>query len=355
MERDAQSVIGQPGGLEGVTLQRSPLLPQHADASQVPAQRPHEMCVKPGFITWIVNEEEHILDKFRVAILGSGNIGTDLLVKVLRSPYLSCSIFIGRNLNSPGLTKASSLGVRISDRSVEAILAEPDCCDVVFDATSARDHLRHASLLGPLGKPIIDLTPARIGPPCVPAVNLHEVLGQLNVNMVTCGGQASIPIAHAIGKIHPSIEYIEVVSSIASRSAGPATRINIDEYIETTEWAVQTFSGAHSAKAILILNPAIPCINMQTTIFATVDRPDLDRLRPAVDSAVACIQGYVPGYKLLVPPVYENGRIIVTVRVQGLGDYLPQYAGNLDIINCAAIATAEEFCQHWQRVSRATP
>jgi acetaldehyde dehydrogenase len=287
----------------------------------------------------------------RVAILGSGNIGTDLLVKVQRSPYLTCTWFVGRNLRSPGLAKASALGVRISDRSIEAILAEADACDLVFDATSARDHVRHAALLSAAGIPVIDMTPARVGTMCVPAVNLDNVADEPNVNMVTCGGQASIPLAHAVGRVHGEVEYVEIVSSIASRSAGPATRINIDEYVETTERAVAAFSGARSSKAILILNPASPCVDMQTTLFAKVAKPDLDRLRPEIEKLVARIQTYVPGYQLIVPPVIEGGRVVVMIRVQGLGDYLPKYAGNLDIINCAAIATAEEMCKRRRGVA----
>lgn len=284
-------------------------------------------------------------DKLRIAILGTGNIGTDLLVKVQRSDYLRCSLFIGRNLASAGLAKASSLKIPISDRSIDAIIQKPDCCDLVFDATSARDHARHWPILRELGKRVIDLTPARLGMMCVPAVNLDECLAQNNINMVTCGGQASIPLAYAIGQCHQRVDYIEIVSSIASRSAGPATRINIDEYIETTEAAIRQFSGCLSAKAILILNPAQPCIDMQTTVFARVDKPNIEALRPAVEKIAATVAAYVPGYRVVVPPMLENNRIVVSVRVTGQGDYLPRYAGNLDIINCAAIAAAEQFAR----------
>jgi acetaldehyde dehydrogenase (acetylating) len=283
--------------------------------------------------------------KLRVAILGSGNIGTDLLIKIRRSPYLEAALFIGRNLASPGMVKAHSLGVPISDQSIDAIVQDPDCCDLVFDATSATDAKRHWQILERLGKTVIDMTPAKVGAMCVPAVNLKSVRQHPNLNMITCGGQASIPIAHLIGQTQPEIEYIETVSSIASRSAGPATRINIDEYVETTENAIQAFSGAKHAKAILILNPAQPCIDMQTTVFAKVADPDIAKLRSAIGAMVQNIQTYVPGYQMIVEPTLEGGRIIVTVKVQGLGDYLPKYAGNLDIINCAAIAAAEEFAR----------
>ena len=290
--------------------------------------------------------------KLKVAILGSGNIGTDLLIKSLRSPHLSVELFIGRNLTSPGMAKASSLGVRISDGSIEAIVRDPSVCDLVFDATSARDHLRHWEILKGLGKTVIDMTPAKVGAMCVPAVNLAEATSGANVNMVTCGGQAAIPMAHLLGSVHPETRYIEAVSSIASRSAGPATRINVDEYVETTEYAVSSFSGCARTKAILILNPAEPCIDMQTTVFAKVEDPDMETVRKRADAVVKAIQGYVPGYELVVPPQYENGRVAITVRVRGRGDYLPSYAGNLDIINCAAIAAAEEFARARVRPGR---
>lgn len=285
------------------------------------------------------------MKKIKVAILGSGNIGTDLLIKSLRSSLLECSLFIGRNFASPGMMKANSLGVRISDKSIQAIIAEPDCCELVFDATSALDAGRHWTILKELGKTVIDLTPAKLGALCVPAVNLNDCLEQQNINMVTCGGQATIPIASQIAKVHGRVEYIEIVSSIASRSAGPATRLNIDEYVETTKRALLSFTGCRKAKAILILNPAEPCIDMQTTIFAKITKPDEPKLRAAVSKMVDRVRQYVPGYQLLLPPTQDNDRLITMIKVQGLGDYLPKFAGNLDIINCAAIAVAEEFAK----------
>lgn len=284
--------------------------------------------------------------KLKVAILGSGNIGTDLLVKVLRSPYLECTLFIGRNISSAGMIKASGLGVKISALSIQAILNDPDCCDLVFDATSARDHIQHWALLENLGKFVIDMTPARIGKMCVPSVNLESIGDYKNINMVSCGGQAAIPMAYLIGQVHQEeVDYIEVVSSIAARSAGPATRANIDEYIETTEEAIKSFSGAVKTKAILNLNPAQPCIDMQTTIFAKVQEPSINKLCVLTEEMVLKIQSYVPGYQLVVPPTIENDRIVIMVKVKGLGDYLPRYAGNLDIINCAAVATAEFYAR----------
>ena len=281
--------------------------------------------------------------KKRVAIIGSGNIGTDLLIKIQRSSYLECVLFIGRNLSSPGMAKAISLGVKVSDESIQAIIKDPDCCDIVFDATSAKDAIHHWEILEKLGKIVIDMTPAKLGGLCIPAVNMDESIILKNINMITCCVQASIPIAYLIGKLHKDIEYIEVVSSIASKSAGPATRLNLDEYIETTELGVKLFSNAKNAKAILNLNPAEPCIDMQTTIFAKLDNPKIDELKIEVDKMITSIKKYVPGYQLLVEPIYENGKIVVMIKVQGLGDYLPKYAGNLDIINCAAVAVAEQF------------
>jgi acetaldehyde dehydrogenase len=285
------------------------------------------------------------MKKLNVAILGSGNIGTDLLIKVQRSEYLTCTLFIGRNLSSPGMAKAINMGVKVSDESIQAIEKDPGCCDLVFDATSAKDAAHHWQILEKLGKIVVDMTPAKLGGLCIPSVNLAESVILKNVNMITCGGQASIPIAYLIGQTHKDIEYIEVVSSIASRSAGPATRLNLDEYVETTELGVKLFSNAKKTKAILNLNPAQPCIDMQTTIFAKVANPDIEGLNKKVTEMIEAIKKYVPGYELLVAPIYENGRIVVMIKVQGLGDYLPKYAGNLDIINCAAIAVAEEYAK----------
>lgn len=283
------------------------------------------------------------IEKLKIAIIGSGNIGTDLLIKVLRSPYLKCGAFIGRNLASPGMLSANSLGVPVSAEGISYIINNPDCCELVFDATSAMSHLEHAPVLKGLDKRVIDLTPAKIGLMCVPSVNMNDSAVEFNVNMVTCGGQASIPVAYAIGKTQDDVDYIEVVSSISSRSAGPATRQNLDEYIKTTEDGLKEFSGAKRTKAILNLNPAEPCVDMQTTIYAKVKNPDIPNLKKMLQPLTKKIRKYVPGYEVILGPILENSRIIVMVRVRGLGDYLPAYAGNLDIINCAAIAMAEEY------------
>ena len=287
--------------------------------------------------------------KLKTAILGTGNIGTDLLVKVCRSEYLECVLFAGRNLNSPGMMKASAMNIPISAKSIDAIVEQKDKIDLVFDATSAQDHVKHAKIFKELGIIAIDLTPARVGKMCIPAVNMNECLDEDNLNMVTCGGQASIPLAWAIASVNKDIDYIETISSIASRSAGPATRINLDEYLITTEFGIKSFSKSKRSKAILNLNPAQPCVDMQTTVFAKIANPDLARTTVAIHEMVKKLQTYIPGYQLIVEPMIENERLVVMVRVRGLGDYLPSYAGNLDIINCAAVATAESFAKKNKR------
>jgi acetaldehyde dehydrogenase (acetylating) len=288
--------------------------------------------------------------KLRVAILGSGNIGTDLAIKAARSPWIDRVVVLGRNRESPGMRHAAALGLAVSDEGITFIERDPGCCDVVFDATNAADHARHAPLLQRLAKFTIDLTPARVGPMCVPVVNVGDCLGAGNVNMVTCGGQAAIPVAHALGRSHRDIEYLEVVSTIAARSAGPATRRNLDEYLRTTAEGVRRFSGARRAKAILNVNPAEPCVDMQTTVMARVERPDVERFAADLEEVVARVRRYVPGYEIILGPTVENERLMVMVRVRGLGDYLPPYAGNLDIINCAALVTAESYAQRHEEV-----
>lgn len=284
--------------------------------------------------------------KIKVGILGTGNIGSDLLVKIQRSNLLECSIFSGQNPNSNGIKRAKSMGVKTSFKSIKAI--EENHCDIVFDATSVKAHFYHAPILKKLGKFTIDMTPSRIGKMCIPIINLEKALKEKNVNMITCGGQAAVPIASAIMKVHPETKYIEVVSSISSKSAGLATRDNIDEYTQTTGDAIHLLAKVPKAKAIIILNPAEPPILMRNTIYAITKKPKMDLLTKEVKRVVKEIQKYVPGYKLILEPVFEkseNSRVTIMIRVTGLGDYLPLYAGNLDIINCAAIAVAEEYAR----------
>jgi len=283
--------------------------------------------------------------KIKVGILGTGNIGTDLLIKIQRSDVLECAIFAGIHTQSKGMDKARSLGIPTSDASITFFEKNPDICDIVFDATSAEAHAIHAPILKKLKKFVIDMTPSRIGHMCVPSVNLENSMQEPNVNMVTCGGQATVPIAVAMKEIHPDIPYLEIVSSVASKSAGIGTRNNIDEYTQTTGEGIKIFAHIPKAKAIVILNPADPPILMHNTIYASIENPDIKRLTKAIKKAVKEIQRYVPGYKLVIGPVHENNRVTVMIEVVGMGDYLPVYAGNLDIINCAAIMVAESYAR----------
>ncbi len=286
------------------------------------------------------------MNKVKVGILGTGNIGTDLLIKVQRSELLECGMFAGRSPDSEGIKRGRALGVRTSSDSIRAIEAEPSCCEIVFDATSAKIHLLHAPILKKLGKFTIDLTPAQVGKMCVPVINLQECLQGDNVNLITCGGQATIPIAYAIRQVQPDIEYIEIVASISSKSAGPGTRANIDEFTQTTREALTHFTGVSHAKAIIILNPAEPPVIMRNTIYArTPGQVKETELRSAIHDMVKNIQSYVPGYRLVQEPVAENGRFTTMIEVVGLGDYLPTYSGNLDIITCAALNIAERYAQ----------
>ncbi len=285
------------------------------------------------------------MNKVKVGIIGTGNIGSDLLYKVNRSEILECGIFTGRNKDSEGIARAKSLGVPTSFDSLKAIIENPDCCDIVFDTTTAAYHAEHAAILKKLGKFTIDLTPSRIGTMCVPAINLNEVLDADNVNLVTCGGQALIPIAKAVMDVHPDTKYIEVVGSVASKSAGSGTRANIEEYIQTTTSALKNFSGVPEAKAILILNPAEPPILMHNTLYALIDEPNAELLKEKINQTVSIIQQYVPGYHLASEPIIEKGKVTIMVEVVGKGDFLPAYAGNLDIITCAAVRVAEEYAK----------
>lgn len=283
------------------------------------------------------------MNKAKIAIIGTGNIGTDLLVKIERSQYLECTLFAGRNLNSKGMVFAKERGVNISDKSIDAIIENPDICDIVIDATSASVHKHNAPILKELGKFTIDLTPSQVGQMCVPVINGEECLELDNINMITCGGQAMVPIAHAVSKVCPNIKYMEIVSSISSKSAGPGTRENIDEFTQTTKRALQYFSGVQNAKVIIVLNPAEPPILMHNTLYAMVEDPDIKAITDAVHQMAEKIKSYVSGYKIWLDPVYEHGRLVTMIKVEGLGDYLPSYSGNLDIITCAAVNMSERY------------
>ena len=280
------------------------------------------------------------------AIIGTGNIGTDLLFKINKSNLLNCSIFIGRNQNSKGIALAKTIDVNTTIESIDYIIKNPNCCDIVFDCTSAAMHKIHAPILKKLNKFVIDLTPAKIGPFCCPILNIHEAIKSDNVNMITCGGQASIPIAYAIKKALPQVDYFEIVASIASKSAGIGTRNNIDEFTQTTSDALKYFTGVKNSKAIIILNPAEPPIKMRNTIYAIVDKPNIENVKKQLIIIEKQIQEYVPGYHIITGPVYENNRLTVIIEVIGAGDFLPTYAGNLDIITSAAVKTAEEYVKY---------
>ena len=283
--------------------------------------------------------------KIKTAIIGTGNIGSDLLVKIQRSKYLECSIFTGRNLESPGSQFAMDRGVTVSDKSIDALIENPDCYEIVFDSTSAASHLKHAPILKSLNKFTLDLTPAKVGIMCIPVINMEDALHEKNVNLVTCGGQATIPIAYAIAQVHPEATYIETVSTIASKSAGIGTRNNVDEFTQTTKDAVGFFTKVKHTKSLIVMNPAEPPINMRSTVYALIPEPNMELISKNVKKIAEKARKYVPGYELILGPLYENGRVTTTIEVTGLGDYLPSYAGNLDITTCAALNVAEEYAK----------
>nr|WP_038456799.1 acetaldehyde dehydrogenase (acetylating) [Paraburkholderia xenovorans] len=303
------------------------------------------------------NDEKHA-----VAIIGSGNIGTDLMVKILRhGKHLKMGAFVGIDPESDGLKRAERMGVPTVTTGIDGLLAHPDFGSIryVFDATSAGAHARHEQLLRPHGVRVIDLTPAAIGPFVVPAVNIDQHLDSPNVNMVTCGGQATIPMVAAVSRVVP-VEYAEIVASISSRSAGPGTRANIDEFTETTSNAIVQVGGAKAGKAIIVLNPAEPPLIMRDTVYCLVPGDaSQSAIVESVEQMVDSVRTYVPGYRLKQAVQFDEfkGRMpqeLATVRaprlkvsvfleVEGAGHYLPSYAGNLDIMTSAALATAERI------------
>ena len=308
------------------------------------------------------------MTRSKVAIIGSGNIGTDLMIKILRtSENLEVAAMVGIDPNSDGLARAKRLGIPVTHEGVDGLLAMPNFTDIdiVLDATSARAHIANAAALAPHGKKLIDLTPAAIGPLVIPTVNLDESLdaGADNVNMVTCGGQATIPMVAAVSAVTP-VHYAEIVASIASKSAGPGTRANIDEFTETTSHAIEKVGAAARGKAIIILNPAEPPLIMRDTVFCLIGDADHDAIRRSVADMADRVSRYVPGYRLkqdvqftalepdepihtLVPdgtgPV--NTRVAIFLEVEGAAHYLPAYAGNLDIMTSAAIRVAEAIAR----------
>lgn len=283
--------------------------------------------------------------RLKVGILGTGKIGTDLLIKVQRSKVLECVIFAGRNLESPGMQLAATLGVKVSDEGINAFRDQNNYCDIVFDATSAANHLEHAPVFDVLGIFAVDMTPSQIGECCVPAISLNEIAHNGNISMISCGGQSSIPIAHVLSKVIPEITQIEVRSIVSANSVGPGTLANIDEYYCNTSAGLQKYTGLHNFLVDLQVDEVNLETRMFTSIIARTDFTDLNALRAPLLAMVEKVQAYVPGYKLEAVPLREEDGIRVDISVEGLGDYLPKYAGNLDIINCAAIAVAEEYAQ----------
>ncbi len=303
--------------------------------------------------------------KHKVAIIGSGNIGTDLMIKILRySDVLEMGIMVGIDPASDGLARASRMGVATTSEGIDGLINSevwPEI-DFVFDATSAKAHIINNEKISKFpGKRIIDLTPAAIGPFMIPPVNFNELSNSANVNMVTCGGQATIPIVAAVSRV-AKVYYGEIVASISSKSAGPGTRANIDEFTETTSHGIEKVGGAKKGKAIIVLNPAEPPLVMRDTVFTLSEMADKEAIRNSIHEMVLEVQKYVPGYKLhqevqfeeITEPVFIEGvghvsglKTMVLLQVTGAGHYLPDYAGNLDIMTSAAKATAERMVQNW--------
>lgn len=279
--------------------------------------------------------------KLNVAVIGSGKIGIDLICKIRRSEILNCVLVSGRREDSEGLRFAKQMGLAISTKGIDAIF-ENDNIDIIFDATSAAAHIKHWEIIKGTSIIMIDLTPSIGGKSIVPTVNMSESQGVQHINMISCGGQLSVPIIAAVSEVADEIDYIELVSSISSISAGPATRANLDEYIHNTEGAILNFSKSKRSKVIINLNPAKPPVNMKTTISFQIKNPQIDSIIKSVIGRVELVKKYVPGIELLYEPkVIEKNRVVVMIEVEGAGDYLPKHSGNLDIINSAAVAVAE--------------
>lgn len=287
--------------------------------------------------------------KLKAVIIGPGNIGTDLLMKMQRSEWIEPVWMVGIDPTSEGLKRAAEMGIKTTAEGVDGMLAQviADDIRIAFDATSAYVHAENSRKLNELGVIMIDLTPAAIGPFCVPPVNLTEQTKNLamNVNMVTCGGQATIPMVAAISRVQP-VAYGEIVATVSSRSVGPGTRVNIDEFTRTTASGVEQVGGAKKGKAIIIINPAEPPLMMRDTVHClTEDEPDQAAITESIHAMVKEVQRYVPGYQLVNGPVFDGKRVSCFMQVEGLGDFLPKYAGNLDIMTAAALRTAEMFAE----------
>jgi len=287
--------------------------------------------------------------KVKCALIGPGNIGTDLLAKLQRSPVLEPVWMVGIDPTSDGLKRAREMGIKTTDQGVDGLVPhiKQDGVQIVFDATSAYVHAENSRKVIAQGAMMVDLTPAAIGPYCVPPVNLKAHVGQqeMNVNMVTCGGQATIPMVAAISRVQP-VPYAEIVATVSSKSAGPGTRKNIDEFTRTTAGAIEKVGGAKKGKAIIIINPADPPLIMRDTVHClTETEPDQAAITKSIHDMMAEVNKYVPGYRIVNGPVFDGKRISDYLEVEGLGDYLPKYSGNLDIMTAAAARTAEMFAE----------
>jgi acetaldehyde dehydrogenase (acetylating) len=294
------------------------------------------------------------MEKTAVAILGSGNIGTDLMYKLKRSSLLRPVLMAGIVPDSEGLARARQEGLATTTEGIDGLLKQKETFEIVFDATTASAHKKHAPLLHDAKKIAIDLTPAAVGPYVIPLVNLDEHIGASNVNLVSCGGQATVPLVSALHEVAP-VEYAEIVATIASKSAGPGTRQNIDEFTDTTARGLEKIGHATRGKAIIVLNPAEPPILMRNTVHGVLAEPDEAKILRSVESMVERIQQYVPGYRLRAKPLVQdvsNGgrkkKVTLFIEVEGAGDFLPKYAGNLDIMTSAAVKVGEEIGQHLQ-------
>jgi acetaldehyde/propanal dehydrogenase len=290
--------------------------------------------------------------KAKAAIIGPGNIGTDLLMKCQRSDFIEATWMVGIE-DSAGIQRARTLGLQTTTEGVDGLVAgfSADPVDFVFDATSAYVHAENSRKVTALGATMIDLTPAAIGPFCIPPVNLQELLDRgptQNVNMVTCGGQATIPMVAAVSRVQ-SVRYAEIVATVASKSVGMGTRDNIDEFTRTTSSAIEKIGGADEGKAIIVINPAEPPLVMRDTIHClTKEVPNETDIRASITAMVTEVQRYVPGYRLKNAPIIDGHRVTISVEVEGLGDFLPKYAGNLDIMTAAGLRTAEMIAQRRQ-------
>jgi acetaldehyde/propanal dehydrogenase len=287
------------------------------------------------------------VNKIKCALIGSGNIGTDLMYKLKRSPVLEPVWMIGIDPESEGLSRARDMGLKTAADGVDGVLPHlaADGVQIAFDATSAYVHKENSDKMNAHGVFMVDLTPAAIGPLCVPPVNLDELAETMNVNMISCAGQATIPIVYGVSRVQ-SVDYAEIIASLASKSIGPGTRANLDEFTYTTSSAVCEVGGARRGKALCIINPAEPPMIMRNTIYCmTDDEPDQKRITESLMEMIGKVEQYVPGYKLVNGPVFEGNKVGVFMEVAGLGDYLPTYAGNLDIMTAAACRTAEMYAE----------